>query len=633
VLNLILDVYNPYLYILAHSTNKMPRSKARSQQKRVVRARNRAQDQAIPLYKSLDTERREIRLVTVSPGHFADDIHCSLSKVSLNESPPYEALSYVWGAGGSRRHIFLDGLRTPVTRNLEIALRNLRHVSQSRVLWVDAICINQRDIPERNIQVIHMGDVYKSASRVIAWLGEEDEDSNLACDALESLPTDDQVHWDLLKNTTLEKAFLEPKYATAIGNLFRRPWWYRIWTVQESILGPSLLFICGRRQMSAAMLFALSQGYVKHSTSCCQDFFWKKVDYSYLEAMIVLYKLGLWRRRKFGSPLVNLLGSFTPRYCTDPRDKVYGLLGLCTADERKTIFPDYFIPVSLVYEQVTLKIIENSRSLDVFSQLRPRSLDIVKLATGNLPSWVPDWTLENTFDEVQILEVRQERIADYKASSGTSASVRYLEKGRIALKGIILGPVAVVSTPAPSTNFQEWRDMAGIETLPGRLYGSRTSTTYYDAYWETLCCSILPSRSSLHDPNQVVLTSDYSCYRSWHDAWWDWVSKFDGDVHKMDSVSSDYIGPEIAAFDASVIVATGMRRLFISRDEEWLGLVPSSANVGDVIVLLEGGSVPYILRLSEKEAGCYNLIGDAYVHGVMDGEGWKPDLLQELVLV
>jgi hypothetical protein len=101
----------------------------------------------------------------------------------------------------------------------------------------------------------------------------------------------------------------------------------------------------------------------------------------------------------------------------------------------------------------------------------------------------------------------------------------------------------------------------------------------------------------------------------------------------MDSVSSEYTGTEIAVFDASVRVSTGMRRLFISRDEEWLGLAPSNANVGDVIALLEGGSVPYILRLSETEAGCYKLIGDAYVHGIMDGEAWKPDLLQDLVLV
>jgi hypothetical protein len=77
-----------------------------------------------------------------------------------------------------------------------------------------------------------------------------------------------------------------------------------------------------------------------------------------------------------------------------------------------------------------------------------------------------------------------------------------------------------------------------------------------------------------------------------------------------------------------------LRKLFVSEDEKWLGLAPMDAKPGDIIALLEGGPVPYILRpMIGKEAGCYELIGDAYVHGLMDGEGWQPDLLQEIVLL
>jgi hypothetical protein len=128
----------------------------------------------------------------------------------------------VWGAGGSSRQIFVGGLPIHVTQNLEIVLRHLRHVSQTRLLWIDVICINQRDIPERNTQVIHMSDVYRSAFRVIAWLGEEDRDSNLAYDTLEALLTDEQMHWDFSKSPALEETFLEAKYTTAIEKLFRR---------------------------------------------------------------------------------------------------------------------------------------------------------------------------------------------------------------------------------------------------------------------------------------------------------------------------------------------------------------------------------------------------------------------------
>lgn len=620
----------------------MARIRLRTQWQRLVRAANRSQDQKTPLYRPLDTDRNEIRLVTLSPGHFEDDIHCILSNVPLNEKPPYEALSYVWGTG-SHRQIFIDGRPSLITSNLEVALRYLRHTSQPRVMWIDAICINQGDIPERNTQVMHMGDVYSGASRVIAWLGEEDEDSKLAFDALEALPGDAQSHWDFRQNTSLDKKFLEPKYAAAINSLFCRPWWHRIWTVQESLLGPILDFVCGHRMISADVLCAFSTNHTKHSVTCCRGFFWKEADHFTRQSLPVAKNVldGLeWRRNGHRRHLADLLMAFRSRLCTDPRDKIYGLLGLCVVDERKTIHPDYSIPVSLAYEQITLKIIENSRTLDVFSQLCSRSSQGFELRTGHLPSWAPNWTLDLSLVQCNVFRIRQERNDFYNASSGTYASVIYLEQGRIALKGILLGPVAIIGTPGPSDGYHvkstltQWRDMAGIETLPNRPYGSRTSITVYDAFWQTLCCSILLPRSSLHDADQIMRTSDNTLYRPWHDAWWNWFSKYDGDEAKIDSLTSDYTGSEINLFDVSVIAATSMRSLFISRDEERLGLAPMDAKVGDIIALLEGGSVPYILRpRSGTEAGCYELIGDAYVHGIMDGEEWKPEFAQEIILV
>jgi len=218
--------------------------------KKAVRAAERAQDQVTALYTPLITEQKEIRLVTLCSGSFEDDIRCILSKASLNDETSYEALSYVWGDRHITRQIFINGLSKRVTKNLEIALRHLRYVSQPRVLWIDAICINQRNIAERSVQVMHMGEVYTRATSVIAWLGEESSDSNLAFDALNALPTDSIRHWDPQKNAELDMTTLEPKYASAIRTLLLRPWWCRIWTVQESILGPAMSLVCGKRQVT-----------------------------------------------------------------------------------------------------------------------------------------------------------------------------------------------------------------------------------------------------------------------------------------------------------------------------------------------------------------------------------------------
>lgn len=118
----------------------MPRRTTRAL-KKAVRATARAQDQVTALYTPLITERKETRLVTLCSGNFEDDILCNLSKVSLDDKPSYEALSYVWGDRRITRQIFINGLSKRVTKSLEIILRHLRYVSQPRVLWIDAICL------------------------------------------------------------------------------------------------------------------------------------------------------------------------------------------------------------------------------------------------------------------------------------------------------------------------------------------------------------------------------------------------------------------------------------------------------------------------------------------------------------
>lgn len=95
-------------------------------------------------YKPLNAKTREIRLVTIEPGDFGDEIRCSLKSVSLDDSLDYEALSYVWGGTDPdlMRGIFVDGVPSSVTINLEVALRYLRDTSEPRVMWIDAVYIN-----------------------------------------------------------------------------------------------------------------------------------------------------------------------------------------------------------------------------------------------------------------------------------------------------------------------------------------------------------------------------------------------------------------------------------------------------------------------------------------------------------
>ncbi|BCS04917.1 uncharacterized protein AKAW2_80718A [Aspergillus luchuensis] len=115
-------------------------------------------------YDTLDPNQRQIRLLSIHRSIVGrGPIHCSLHTVSLDDSPEFEAISYVWGTEDATEHIFLDGNAFYVKPNVAKALYQLRRKSRRRIVWVDTICINQCDIDERNTQVPLMATIYTTA--------------------------------------------------------------------------------------------------------------------------------------------------------------------------------------------------------------------------------------------------------------------------------------------------------------------------------------------------------------------------------------------------------------------------------------------------------------------------------------
>ena len=127
-------------------------------------------------YTPLDKNSRDIRVASLLPGFWDDPISCVLSAVSIDDPnvayEAYEALSYVWAQEPGTRAVALNGRQFYVTTNLFLALRRLRKRHDVRVIWVDALCIDQVDDTEKSHQVGMMGDIYRNCLRVFAWLGD-----------------------------------------------------------------------------------------------------------------------------------------------------------------------------------------------------------------------------------------------------------------------------------------------------------------------------------------------------------------------------------------------------------------------------------------------------------------------------
>jgi hypothetical protein len=138
-------------------------------------------------YKTLQ-HHDELRILVILPGEFSQDIYCELKHVPMSQNPKYEALSYAWGGSSKSCQVYCDGSRVRITENLFSALRRLRFKDNNRCIWVDAICINQDDIPERNNQVSLMHRIYSEAVRAIVWLVEDkDSEASTAFNLLKSI--------------------------------------------------------------------------------------------------------------------------------------------------------------------------------------------------------------------------------------------------------------------------------------------------------------------------------------------------------------------------------------------------------------------------------------------------------------
>ena len=197
------------------------------------------------IYEQLRLVDGEFRFLILHPArHKAEDIRCSLVngvlELKTSSRCGYEALSYTWGDTTEWRTIFVNDAPFPVTPNLFVALKYLRRPESSRKLWIDAICIDQTSLLEKTHQVGLMKDIYKGASRVLVWLGESDMDIRKAITFLEQ-----RTMFQLLTRDELEP------FTSGLTKIFNRPWWSRMWVVQEVLVAdqPPLLG-CGRKWIS-----------------------------------------------------------------------------------------------------------------------------------------------------------------------------------------------------------------------------------------------------------------------------------------------------------------------------------------------------------------------------------------------
>jgi len=170
-----------------------------------------------------------------------DNISGSLRSIALKslfKRQKYYALSYTWGSSLTVHPFDCDGKNLPIRTNLRDALPMLRGLDKP--LWIDAVCINQADDSEKVWQIQLMSTIYKSASKVLVWLGQATPDTDYTL----LHHTELLVVLKKLKHP-IESQSLDTRFLRGIGSLLIRGWWSRLWTLQEAALASSMVFLCG----------------------------------------------------------------------------------------------------------------------------------------------------------------------------------------------------------------------------------------------------------------------------------------------------------------------------------------------------------------------------------------------------
>lgn len=446
----------------------------------------------------LDAHRQGTRQVTIRCGRYPDPIKCQLETIDLNSESQYEALSYVWGSTSRTLEIILDDHRFKVTENLGIALGFLRSPYEDRVMWIDAICINQLDLNERASQVRMMGLIYSRATQVVAWLGEGAFGHICHIRATMDMLGDDYSIIQILSRSdlstdyklgylrTIAKSIAEYcEGCSEDGALQLRvsgiepptQYWRRIWTVQEVLFARCLIL----QSKDVAVSEAKVKGFL---LQCVRDFdsilesashdvvnsdirnaLHTEIGPRFASAWQTLDSRHKTRTSFRGelhkSVLLNLLHAMRgQRIATDPRDYVYGLLGLSEPEIQSQINVRYDSSVKDVYVETFRAIVSHSSRLDVLCD----SVLGAATPTHHLPSWVPDWS-SSTCGYLRDIRVMEPEPED-RATGGSRASVDYWtdSSGRPVLTtsgfrvGVVTGSTKVMRGIRPDI-FQDLWDI------------------------------------------------------------------------------------------------------------------------------------------------------------------------------
>ncbi|CAG9978005.1 unnamed protein product [Clonostachys byssicola] len=325
-------------------------------------------------------------------------IKCEIIHVLLEELPRYVAISYAWGDPGDTCKIDIGGNSIPISVSLHGALQALRQKNEPVLVWADALCIDQGNRDERTEQIQLMPTIYSNADSVAVWLGAEGDGSAKAVDFIHRLSG--QAQYPKQVSQLLASGMSNGDLAGVVS-LFSRDYWRRLWVVQELLNAKKVIVYCGSielpwrsYQLASNLFFEYRHELAFQSIQMNRNRLAISPDqFSYDQVLIYQGPASLPDLRSYignvERAFLDILRACRRKLASDPRDKIFGILGILPEEVRNEFPPDYNMSTKDLYTQVVEFLIKTTMRLDVICEAVHFP---VHTSSTDLPSFIPDWS-------------------------------------------------------------------------------------------------------------------------------------------------------------------------------------------------------------------------------------------------
>ncbi|KAM3417694.1 hypothetical protein BST61_g5929 [Cercospora zeina] len=562
------------------------------------------------IYRPLRSDLQQFRVLIILPGLGAEELHCHLRIASLQHDvlPQYETISYAWGDRNQRSSITINNVTLNVPYSTKAALHRMRLAREERVVWIDAICINQNDLSERGAQVSIMATIYMYGTGNLVFLGDDEEQvaevtvaalnftHEKVMHALKSLDSEGRLKLDA-GEVPYEWNFDSIINDVDLGvheRLYSLPWFRRLWVIQEIALAARNTCHWGSFQFPLPTALTVGAVLARHPFP-----FGHQVGGFEAAKAMNSYATFKWRTaRVLNWGLLEFMQGFATFSASEPRDRVFAAVQLYRKwndllSIPPLLTPDYSKSVAEVYRDATRYIFEhrglgNGMRLDSIQHRSPDDLD--KTMSG-----FTSWT------------IRFDRVWDFFSFRSDP------DPNIMTLRVLTIDTIA--TTTQAMTN-EDTDDLAMVQTIIETL----SSWTLPPVIAEVLSAGVLKTN--------IIKFRDIAQKFEAYQLFLQYITAHHELPHRLWQLQEDAtLGFRHAAWFRALFSEASRHRRYFRTRMGWPGCGPKLMREGDVILVAQGANMPCVLR--PVEGGNYYLfVGTAYVYGLMDGELFDGEMIQ-----